>query len=237
MDQYDLLILIITRIRPRSLDKLTDSQIDTPFGNALEKIVNLIQRKVYDNYFFSLDKYEFRVRLLLHLNNMFIRINNSINIRNPQLDKIKNDYPFIYDISIFIADLILKETQIQLSEDEIAYIAMHIGVEIEEQKSLLNRINVLIMNPFPLIQHNLFKSRLNSILNDQLQILDFIYDPEDINKYSNVDLLISTSKINHNLSIPWIEISDYLTINDSIIIKKSMMRSLINVFKIISLLN
>ncbi|MDD4643397.1 MAG: hypothetical protein PHG99_07880, partial [Erysipelotrichaceae bacterium] len=87
MDQYDLLILIITRIRPRSLDKLTDSQIDTPFGNALEKIVNLIQRKVYDNYFFSLDKYEFRVRLLLHLNNMFIRINNSINIRNPQLDK------------------------------------------------------------------------------------------------------------------------------------------------------
>lgn len=219
-DQHDLLLLIMTRIKTNTIDDLTDVRVDDIFGETLDKIVSLIQRKVYDTYFFSLDKSEFKLRLSLHLKNMFIRIENSINLRNPQLDKIKNEYPFIYDISVFIADLILKETQIHLSEDEIAYIAMHIGVEIEEQKSLLNRINVLILNPFPLIQQDLFKSKLNSCFNDQLYIEGFISDPSDISKYANIDLIISTTKITQSISIPWVEVSDYLTLDDTILIKK-----------------
>lgn len=219
-DQYDLLLLIMTRIKSNFFDDLTDVQVNSLFGDTLDKIVNLIQRKVYDTYFFSLDKSEFKLRLSLHLKNMFIRIENSISLRNPQLDKIKNEYPFIYDISVFIADLILKETQVHLSEDEIAYIAMHIGVEIEEQKSLLNRINVLILNPFPLIQQDSFRSKLASSFNDQLNIEGFITDPSDINKYANIDLVISTTKINQSIVLPWVEVSDYLTLDDTLLIKK-----------------
>ena len=54
--------------------------------------------------------------------------------KNPMLDSIKISCPTIYDISTFIAYQLTLSFHENVNEDEIAFIALHVGTEIERQK-------------------------------------------------------------------------------------------------------
>ena len=52
-------------------------------------------------------------------------------------------YPLIFDISVFVADIIQQETGYVINRDEISLIALHIGSFIESSKANKSKLSAI----------------------------------------------------------------------------------------------
>ena len=135
-EHYNLALLLSIRLLKEGAEeqdsKKLKERITEPVGRLMEKIQSEVRRMFYIN----LNDEDFYVRFSLHLQNMLIRLENEIELRNPQTVSIKNTAPFIYDVSVFIANIIQKDYGFTLSEDEIAYILSLIHISPDRPGAL-----------------------------------------------------------------------------------------------------
>ena len=71
--------------------------------------------------------------LALHLKPTLNRIKYNLNIENQLVNDIKDKYPEIYRASKIAAGVVQTEIQGEISEEEIGFIAMHIGAAVERK--------------------------------------------------------------------------------------------------------
>lgn len=72
------------------------------------------------------------IGLVDHLRPAISRLELKLNIRNPLLDKIKEEYPELFAVSVKCAQVITNKLGVEMPESEIGYITMHIGSAIEQ---------------------------------------------------------------------------------------------------------
>lgn len=233
VEQRDLALLLMTRLvrdtEPESVSSLKD--LVSP---DIQKLVEIIQEKVRLTFHLSLNSPDFLVRFALHLKNLMVRLENQIDLKNPQLHSIKNSYPFIYDVSVFIADIIRQEKRYLLSEDEIAYITLHIGVLIEEQRALKDKVKVLVICPqYYDSKLNLVK-KISTMFEENIILNGVLAGPEELTLYRDYDLILSTMPVLPVPSVPVVQVpyqlhnSDIMAISSAIeAIKKSRMKQIL----------
>ncbi len=231
-DFYNLALLLMTRLVHENIDQLDISKVNEIVGPRISALMELIQNRVRRVFYINLNNQDFIIRFSLHLYNMMIRLENDIPVRNPQLTPIKNSYPYIYDVSVFIANIITKEMKHAVSEDEIAYIALHIGVLIEEQKALRDKVKVLVVCPnYYSTQQRMIK-KIYTIFEDSILLSGVVTSQDELGNFPDYDCIISTIQISQPLSVPVTLISDFISNKDisniiSVIddIKKERVRS------------
>ena len=76
-------------------------------------------------------------------------------------ETIKNNSPLIFDIAIYISLDLAERFSIKINEDETAFLAMHIGSEIERQADNKDKIPVAILCPN---YHNMADQIMNSLM-------------------------------------------------------------------------
>lgn len=74
---------------------------------------------------------EFNLQLAMHVYNAYQRAIYHVGISNPIGPQIKKSHAPVYDMAVYFAHQIEPAYGIELSEDEIAFIAFHIGAYIE----------------------------------------------------------------------------------------------------------
>ncbi|MDF7667784.1 PRD domain-containing protein [Orbaceae bacterium ESL0727] len=78
--------------------------------------------------------------LFVHISSMLARIKYHIHTTNPLLNEVKQYYPFAYDISLAAIKNTKQYQQspltVSLTDDEIGYLAVHIGVALERNFSV-----------------------------------------------------------------------------------------------------
>ena len=187
----------------------------------IHQLANQLILNVNDFYGVNLTNTSFIDNFALHLNNMIIRLKNQIVIKNPLLLTLKEAYPFIYEISIFISNQIEKETNLVMTEDEIAYIALHLGSQVEELQSLSTKVNCVLLCPeFYSLNQRLITS-LNKRYGEEIIIINVLSSKEDLKEYTNsYDLLISTIPLDSNISTTCIQINAILSSKDFIVLDK-----------------
>jgi transcriptional antiterminator/mannitol/fructose-specific phosphotransferase system IIA component len=89
----------------------------------------------YYNYNLQGDK-QLRADLLTHIKTMITRVKYQINIPNPLLTNIKQHYPMAYDVTLAAVSSWGKHTPYTLSENEIGYLVLHIGVGLERHYNI-----------------------------------------------------------------------------------------------------
>lgn len=213
-DFYNLALLLMTRIVHDNIDQLDIEKVNEMVGTRISAMMELIQNRVRNVFYINLNNQDFIIRFSLHLYNMMIRLENSIDVRNPQLVPIKNTYPYIYDVSVFIANIITKETGQPLSEDEIAYISLHIGVLIEEQKALRNKVKVMIVCPNYYSTQLRMVKKLHTVFEDSIILSGIVTSQDELKNFSDYDCVITTISLNQHLPVPVIPISDYFNNKD-----------------------
>ncbi|MET0725741.1 MAG: PTS sugar transporter subunit IIA [Leifsonia sp.] len=82
----------------------------------------------------DLDDEEFLTRLALHVRNLVARAQDFSYSRNPLTRSIKAGYPLTYELAVYIANELQRSRGIRVNEDEIAYIAMHVGALVEQRR-------------------------------------------------------------------------------------------------------
>lgn len=175
--------------------KLDVSNIkNTDFDFAL--ITDIIIKSVKSRTSIDLsDDEEFKTGLVIHLSVAFNRIKFQTVIQNEFLDTIKSDYPLAFELAIIASEEIRKLVNLDVTENEIGYIAIHFGAALERLKldneKTIQRIIVLCGSG--IATSTLIKKRLKSILGNQLvDIQTMSHSQFDVSLIEHTDLILST---------------------------------------------
>lgn len=173
--------------------------------------------------------------LIAHLSPALTRLKHNLNIRNPILKDIKNNYTEIYDhLSVIVPNVLLRYGDLQIKtsipEDEIGYIAIHFISSIESKIIERTKINVLTVCPTGYGTSRLLATYLSNNIkninitgNASIMVLN-----NDYLKENNVDLVISTVNLEKIIDIgdklltQVIEVSPILSDNDISLINRKI---------------
>lgn len=213
-DQQELSALLMSQTYPREIITSCAQNFEDMITDEVNTLFELIQNKVRHLFSINLNSEKFSLRFKLHLRNLLIRIRNNISLRNPQIATIKSSYPFIYEIAVSIANVINQQYQVELNEDEIAYIVLHIGVLIEEQKAYSHKISVLLVHP----QNGLYQlnlaDKIKLLLEQDAIITGIVSSTDELGFYRDYDAVISTILLYPLPAVPVIYISEQLQTKD-----------------------
>lgn len=204
---------LMTNAISSEITKLRVDQLDTMVGKEIVGLLDEIVNSVKNTFSIDLKEDNFLIRFAFHLKNLLARMKNNIHIRNSQFKKIKDQFPFIYVIAVYVSNLIRNRFQYVLSEDEIAYIALHIGVLIEEKNAYMNKLTCVVLAPdFYTESRSLYK-KLRNRFSDSLLITKFITSVDELEKIENYDLLFSTIEIMPGIARAYVLIDPFLSEN------------------------
>lgn len=179
-DLYSVFILL----KSNSNILLQDNKevMDTIIKKEVKTDVISIISKFYNQYAIDLYSDQFISTFSLHLQSMYTRIEFQTATKNPLLADIKQSSPLLFEMATYITCLINDYKQTELTEDETAFIALHIGNGIEFQRSELQKIDTVIIIPKYLNLESKFTEavindfgqdiNLRAIINDQSVIED-----------------------------------------------------------------
>lgn len=219
---YDFALLIMARAISNSINDINMDQLSEFVEEDIIRLVSLIQTRTKETYNITIIRQDFTVRFALHIKNLLVRLKHNIVLCNPQVLDIKNSYPFIYDVSVFIANIITQEEGYMLTEDEILYIALHLGVLIEERKAIKHEVRAILVNPQYLNKSVDIANRLSSIFEDNLLITEIVSTQHELEAYSDYDLVITTIPFEVYPGKPYVQISAYLTNKDILSVSKKI---------------
>ena len=129
-----LIIFLSCNLSTVNYNFVNEKNLSSYVSSESNYLARLILLKISDYYF--LDDFDeiFATRFILHINNLLKRLHSNFSVRNPMAKDIMKTYPLIFDISVFVADIIQQETGYVINRDEISLIALHIGSFIESSK-------------------------------------------------------------------------------------------------------
>lgn len=192
-DRYQFALLLLTRaIRNNEINHINQNKFSV--SNEISLLVNNIIKEIHRTYNIDLNANDFVIAFSLHLKNMLIRIKEKIFIHNPLLDNIKLTSPFIYDIAVYISNIICKTEHVKIYEDEIAYIALHIGVRIEELNSIKGKLKTVLVCPLYYSYYNHQLKKIESFFHETIHIIAIITNPVDLDTIS-CDFILTTIPI------------------------------------------
>lgn len=161
--------------------------------------------------------------LVTHLEVLQERLKNEIHLDNPLLGDIKSNYSEAFQITKDLVAQLAFTKPYQVSDDEIAYIALHLMAALERYKEQ-HKLNVLIICATGYGSAQMLKYRVTNEFGHLLNIVDLIgyYDIDD-EKLANIDLIISSIDLSNLVfSVPVVTVSVFLKDDEIALIKKKV---------------
>jgi lichenan operon transcriptional antiterminator len=157
----------------------------------LERVRRITQRAGAE-YAVDLSDEDFITRLALHVHNLLERASDRSFSRNPLTRSIKTSYPMIYELAVFIARELRDLSGVEIDDDEIAYIAMHVGAHLQQEARREDLEPVVLVCPNYYDLHSVLKARILASVGDLVSI-ERVVTRSDVPWSSlDVDLVLST---------------------------------------------
>ena len=172
--------------------------------------INLSHDKVFEECLFN------------HISNLYKRADLGINQPEITAGEIKLKYPFAFELGKIAKKTIEKNLNMEISEDEVENIALHIGGALEriDKRDEKKVYKTIIVCTSGVGTSMLIKSKLENIFKGKLEIIKVI--PSYLIDYINVldiDFVISTVEVNlENVNV--IKVSPMLTDKEIKLIEK-----------------
>jgi len=180
--------LLITRVIAPGNGPAGDTVVDSDDVATVRTIVEL----VLEEYVVDFRDEAFITRLAIHLGNLVARARENAHTRNPLTRSIKSSYPLIFDIAVYIASIVQKERGITVDDDEISYIALHLGSHLERVSRREERVSCTIVCPSYYDLHAILRTRVERELGSELSV-EFVVTRTDVDpRELTSDLVIST---------------------------------------------
>lgn len=212
---YNLILLLSSKTTLLNYQSLTPSSlklyVDEHYVNLTGKLIN----KVHEYYLIDLSDDEFFVKFTLHIRNLIFRAKNNQMSKNPLTNKIKYSYPLIYELAVFISNQIQSIEDIYIEEDEISFIAFHVGSYFERKKNRDKKILTVVVCPnYYDMQVQLIQS-IETKFDDSIEIIQILSDTSEItlSEEEEADLFISTIPLKEE-NVPSVFVHPYLTEED-----------------------
>lgn len=140
-------------------------------GPARVDVLRGIVTRISQDWLIELGDDEFLERLALHVDNLAARAAEHSYSRNPLTASIKAAYPLIYDLAVFLAAELGRIEGITVNDDEIAYLAMHLGAALERTRSRGDAVRVVVIAPEYHDARELLLDRLRNGLDEDVELV------------------------------------------------------------------
>lgn len=170
--------------------------------------VNELKKKVSNLLSLDLSK-DNHLKLMLsnHISKMIFRLRNQIYITNPALEEIKKQYSSLFNVIWIAIRGLSKYYEINISNEELAFIVIHFQLAIEK---IVKPLNIVVICQNGIATSELIMSKLHKIFDSDAKITNINARELDFYDLSNIDLIISTIAL-PEVTVPVIEVSPILT--------------------------
>ena len=213
-EQYELALLLVSRTSMLDYSAITPDNIADYIGRDCTDLVHQLINTVKDFYDINLDEPEFFLRFALHMHNLLVRAQNHSFCKNPLVSEIRQSCPLIYDVSVQLSGIIREKTGITLDEDEIAYIALHLGGAMETQKELANRVPAVLYCPSYYNMDSSLAERISRRMEGKILLSNVFTKESSLDQLNGSAMVISTVRPHRVLDMPLVLISPFLTNSD-----------------------
>nr|MDA3847457.1 PRD domain-containing protein [Vallitaleaceae bacterium] len=155
------------------------------------------------------DNEKLLVGLVKHLRPSLYRLKMNLDIINPLVEEIKMMYPKLFQTIKVCASVIEEREGVKVTEDEVAYLATHIGAIIEkDHREIVKKYQVVIACIYGIGASQLLVSEIEKHFNNIqiVRVMSVFGNDLDTYDFSDVDLIITTVPIS-GLTIPTIVVN------------------------------
>lgn len=193
----------------RELQKLVNEMID-----AFDQI---------QGHYLKQDE-EFIQALLAHLQPTLIRLTHGMQIQNPVLKEIKENYAEIYQKCLNVANVLEKVTGCSVPEEETGFLTVHFGaavVRMEGRQENIRKVHIGVICSSGIGISRLMMSKLEKTFKERLVLT--AYGKNDITPFvvGKTDFFVTSIPIEQT-DIPMIFVNPLLNENDMEQIRKMM---------------
>lgn len=214
VEVYELALLLISRATAIDYQSITVSNLGDFITPECLALVKELISDVNSFYYIDLTEPEFLIRFALHIRNLLQRSKNNYFSRNPLTEEIKTSCPLIYDVSVCLSSIIKERTGISINDDEIAYIAFHLGSTLEAQKNLSEKVTAALYCPSYYDTNVKLTDTINRHFSSELLITNIFTEERELEKAGKSDLVLSTVPLNSVIQLPLLQISPFFTEKD-----------------------
>jgi lichenan operon transcriptional antiterminator len=190
------------------------SELQDVAGLRCLNLVEKILEDLRNNYYIEINDSDFLVRFTLHVKNLLMRLENRFVSKNPLTSSIKLNSPAIYDCAVHVSYTIKEETGYTMNDDEIAYVAFHLGYALEMQKQANTKITCSILFPFYYNYNVQLTEKLTNQFGEDLLIQHIVTNESDLDTL-NSELVISAVQLNFVPKKPFVIVNPFFTAGDS----------------------
>lgn len=156
------------------------------------EFVQSVISAVKQEFLVDLQNEGFIERFALHLGHLVRRAKFDSLSRNPLTKSIKSSYPMFFDIAVFVGSLINKNYGVSVDEDEISYIALHVGGYLQSQVVAAELVKATIICPSYYDLHLVMRQSIEKLLGDEIEVENVITSTNFNADEITTDLVIST---------------------------------------------
>lgn len=162
----------------------TDDNLREIAGEEIVHLANYYIEQISNLYLSDLSGETFFAPFCLHLKNLLFRMRENRPAANPLTESIKHNNPTIFDMAIFIGLDLMERYHITIPEGEIAFLAIHIGAEIERQNINNSKIPAVLLCPD---YQNLCMELSNKLMlsfGNQIMLIGTVHNIEELEKFT-----------------------------------------------------
>lgn len=192
----------------RDLTKVVDSRIIEISAALLQVADEHMQLSLSEDN-------ELLIGIAMHLKPALNRFKYGLTIRNPILSEIKQAYAKAFDASVLMGKKLQELTDVSINEDELGYLALHVGAAMERQESLRVKKRALVVCATGIASSQLLYYKLQARFSGRMEIAGTC-SVMDLPKrpLEDVDLIITTVPLPEALSKPIINVHTLLRDSD-----------------------
>ena len=167
---------------------------------------------------------EFRLGLEVHTVSLLKRHYANVEIDHTCLEEVKRKYPLIFEMGVWVCKIMEEHLNIIISENEISFIALHLG-SAYERANLRRKYRCLLICPHNQTVKDLCIQKIVNRFQDRMEIVGCMsYFEESLIREKNLDLILTTQPVAHALDIETTEISMFFAHTDEAAVFQTLNR-------------
>ncbi len=167
---------------------------------------------------------EFRLGLEVHTVSLLKRHYANVEIDHTCLEEVKRKYPLIFEMGVWVCKIMEEHLNIIISENEISFIALHLG-SAYERANLRRKYRGLLICPHNQTVKDLCIQKIVNRFQDRMEIVGCMsYFEESLIREKNLDLILTTQPVAHALDIETTEISMFFAHTDEAAVFQTLNR-------------
>lgn len=192
------------------LDKAVPARPEDPARPELEvfldaqyvELVTDIVHKLNENYLIDLSDERFTAFLALHIRHLVDRASHHEVAQVPAGQSVKNTHPLVHELAVFIAQQIERGTGIKVAEDEIGFIAFHVGGRLQSMHEHDDQVDVTVVVPRYYDTHLPFSEAVGRAVAGTGRVERVVTNLEEVTPELDTDLIVTTVPLHDVPDVP-----------------------------------